>query len=239
MNKNDERIPPEDPSAITLTYEHRHYWWFSVDDAPETWHVSADIGDGGPHVGDFDITLVDIYETQDPFALLDGQDAELGHVAAAIFDAGDGRLDPDLDEQLEPVGSRILILHAVILAPEWRGFGLGALLAGTAIRKLSGGARAAVCYPAPLSGQTEAGPEERSDADWDSAVAALQQAWARLGFAHFRDGVHILDLSLVTLDEKLGQLGKNAERYHARPRQQAQDEPGGGSPTSAGPRPPV
>jgi len=88
-----------------------------------------------------DITLVDTYETRDPFALLDGQDAELGHVAGTLFNAGDSRLDPDLDEQLEPIGSRILILHSVSLVPEWRGFGLGTLLAGTAIRKLSGGAR--------------------------------------------------------------------------------------------------
>ena len=94
MGNREHRTPPGDPSSITLTYEHRHYWWFSADDAPETWHVSADIGDGGPHVGDLDITLVDTYETQDPFALLDGQDAELGHVAAVLFDAGDGRLTP-------------------------------------------------------------------------------------------------------------------------------------------------
>ena len=59
------------------------------------------------HVGDMDITLVDTYETRDPFALLDGQDAELGHVAGTLFDAGDGLVDPDLDEQLEPIGSRI------------------------------------------------------------------------------------------------------------------------------------
>ena len=93
------------------------------------------------------------------------------------------------------------------------GFGLGALPAGTAIRKLSGGARAAVCYPAPLNEPTDAGPDDQGDADRDEAVAALQKVWARLGLEHFRDGVHVLDLSLVTLDEKLGQLRKNAERY--------------------------
>ena len=88
MSNDSDRTPPGDPSAITLTYQHRHYWCLGADDAPETWHVSADIGDGGPHVGDMDITLVDIYETRDPFALLDGQDAELGHVAGTLFDAG-------------------------------------------------------------------------------------------------------------------------------------------------------
>ena len=160
-----------------------------------------------------DITLVDAYQTRDPFALLDGQHAELGHVAGTLFDAADGRLDPDLDEQLEPAGSRLLILHSVKLAPEWRGFGLGALLAGTATGKLSGGARAAVCYPAPRNERTGAGPDNQGEAEWDKAAAALQQVWARLGFKHFRDGVHVLDLSLVTLDEKLGQLRENAGRY--------------------------
>src|SRR6266566_3735809 len=186
MSNDSDRTPPEDPSEITLTYQHRLYWWFSADDAPETWHVSADVGDGGPHVGDMDITLVDIYETRDPFGLLDGQDAELGHVAGAIFDAGDGELDPDLNDQLEPAGSRILILHSVRLLPQWRGFGLGALLAATAIRKLSAGARAAVCYPAPLTEQADAGPDDQRDAEWERAVAALRKVWERLGFEHFR-----------------------------------------------------
>jgi hypothetical protein len=76
-------------------------------------------------------------------------------------------------------------------------------------------ARAAACYPAPLNELTEAGPDDQGDADWDKAVAALQKVWARLGFEHFRDGVHVLDLSLVTLDENLGQLRKNAERHRA------------------------
>jgi len=218
VSNENGRTPPGDPWNITLTYRHQHYWWFSADDAPETWHVSADIDDGsgphsGSHVGDMDITLVDAYQTRDPFALLDGQDAELGHVAGTLFDAGDGRLDPDLDEQLEPAGSQILILHSVRLAPEWRGFGLGALLAGTAITKLSSGARAAVCYPAPLNEETDARPDSQGEAEWDKAVNALRQVWTTLGFEHFRDGVHVLDLSLVTLDEKLGQLRKNAGRY--------------------------
>ena len=89
-------------------------------------------------------------------------------------------------------------------------------------------------YPAPLSEETEVGPEDQSDADWNKAVAALQRAWASLGFEYFRDGVHVLDLSLVTLDEKLGQLRENAERYCARRRQQASHQPGD-TPTTAAP----
>lgn len=76
--QQDERTPPDDPRNITLTYRHQHYWWYGPDDAPVTWRVSASMdGDSGPrarsHVGDMSITLVDTYETGDPFALLDAK----------------------------------------------------------------------------------------------------------------------------------------------------------------------
>src|SRR5260221_9811081 len=157
VSNENGRTPPGDPWSITLTFRHQHYWWASADDAPETWHVSADIDDGsgpngGSHVGGMDITLVDAYETSDPFALLDGQDAELGHVAGTLFDAGDGRLDPDLDEQLEPTGSRILILHSVRLVPQWRALGPGAALAGAGIRDVFRCRPGPLLQPPPLTG---------------------------------------------------------------------------------------
>jgi hypothetical protein len=170
--------------------------------------VSAEIDEDGPaeagsRVGDMNITLVGP-ETSDPFALLDGWDAELGHIASVIFNLEEpGELSPDLDSRLEVSGVQVLILHDVKLAAPWRGFGLGPLLAGTAIRRLSGGARVAVCYPAPIREPDEGGWD---DAAWDQAVAALQRTWGRLGFQHFRNGVFVLDLGLTTLDERLAQL---------------------------------
>lgn len=211
-------VPPASPWSITLTYRHQHYWWFGADDAPETWHISADIDDdSGTHVGDINIVLIDVYDTRDPFGLLDGEDADLGLIAETIFSGGgSGGLDADLDEWLEPLGSRILILNSARLAAEWRGFGLGVLLTGTVIKKLSGGVRAAVCYPAPIDDLTSGHPDTGQDgpAKRQKAVAALDRAWARLGFEHFRNGIHVLDLNLTTLDETLAQLRKNAERYH-------------------------
>jgi len=221
VSDKHQRTPPGDPWAITLTYRHEHPWWYGADDALETWHVTAGIHEGGTgtdsHVGDMSITLVDLYKTHDPFALLDGEDAELGRIAETLFDADDGQLDPNLDEQLEPAGDRILILHSVQLTPRWRGFGLGALLAGTAIRKLSSGARAAVCYPAPLGNPDDPRHDDQPDdpEEWQHAVVSLQRVWGRAGFTHFRDGVYVLDPSLVTLDEKLGQLRRDAEHYNA------------------------
>jgi GNAT superfamily N-acetyltransferase len=215
MTDDPGRVPPANPWSITLTYRHDHRWWFDADDAPETWHVSADIHDDSgthveAHVGDINIVLVDVYDTRDLFGLLDGEEADLGLIAETIFGAGSGGLDPDLDEQLQPVGSRILILNSVRLTPEWRGFGLGVLLTGRAIKKLSGGVRAAVCHPAPID---ELADDELHSAERQQAIAALDRVWARLGFEHFRDGVHVLDLNLVTLDENLEQLHKSAERY--------------------------
>ncbi len=143
----------------------------------------------------------------------------LGEVAAIettmAAAARNWQLDPDLDQQLEPADDRILILHSVRLSPPWRGFGLGALLAGTAIRKLSSGARAAICYPAPLGDTDDPGHDDQPDdhGEWQHAVASLQRVWGRLGFTDFGDGIYVLDLSLVTLDEKLGQLRRHAERY--------------------------
>ena len=217
MNEQHERTPPDDPWNITLTYRHEQLWSSGANEEPESWHVSADVFDDSgtrvkSHVGDMIIVVVDVYQTRDPFGLLDGEDADLGVIAGTVFDARTGQLDPDLDDLLEPLGDRILILNSVRLIPEWRGFGLGVLLAGTAIKKLSGGVRAAVCYPAPTGEPADGEPD--SHAPREQAIEALTRAWAQLGFDHFRDGVHVLDLSLVTLDESLGRLHKRAEQHH-------------------------
>ena len=219
MNEQQGRTPPDDPWSITLTYRHDHRWWSGTNEEPESWHVSADVFDDSgmhvkSHVGDMTIVVIDVYQTHDPFGLLDGEDADLGAIAGTIFDARTGHLDPDLDDLLEPMGDRILILSSVRLTPGWRGFGLGVLLAGTAIKKLSGGVRAAVCYPAPIDELNDEEPD--SPAAREQAIAALGKVWARLGFEHLGDGVHVLDLSLVTLDESLGRLHKRAEQ-HRRP----------------------
>ena len=217
MNEQHGRTPPDDPWNITLTYRHEQLWWSGANEEPESWHVSADVFDDSgtqvkSHVGDMTIVVVDVYQTHDPFGLLDGEDADLGAIAGTVFDVRTGQLAPDLDDLLEPLGDRILILNSVRLIPEWRGFGLGVLLAGTAIKKLSGGIRAAVCYPAPIDDSADGKPD--SHAAREQAIEALSRAWAQLGFEHFRDGVHVLDLSLVTLDESLRRLHKRAEQHH-------------------------
>jgi hypothetical protein len=214
-----DRAPPADPWSIQLTYRHRQPWWFDANSEPERWQVSADVHDDSDthalsHVGDIDIVLVDIGATADPFTVLDGEDADLGLFAEALFDPATGQLVPELDELIDSAGTRLLILDSVRLTPTWRGFSLGVLLAGTAIKKLSGGARLAACYPVPLA---EPGDDDCEDGEDDPvergvATATLGEVWGQLGFDHFRDGVHVLDLNLVTLDESLERLRKQAEQ---------------------------
>lgn len=139
----------------------------------------------------------------------------LGLIAEATFDPAIGGLHRDLDQRLQPLGSRFLILSSARLTPSWRGFGLGALLTGTAIRKLSASARAVICYPAPLDDAT---PDEAADSPEDrerhqEAVATLGHVWERLGFEHFSDGVYVLDLNLLTLNEELTRLARHAEPH--------------------------
>lgn len=85
-------------------------------------------------------------------------------------------------------------------------------MAGLAIKRLSGGCRAAVCYPSPPNGpgndQTDEDPIQRQ-----VAVATLSEVWSQLGFTHFRDAVHVLDLALVTLNEAIEHLRKRLVQY--------------------------
>ena len=69
--------------------------------------------------------------------------------------------------------------------------------------------------PPPINELTsdQADAEQGDPAERQKAVAALDRVWAGLGFEHFRNGIHVLDLNLATLDENLAQLRKNAERY--------------------------
>lgn len=217
MITDQPRTPPADPYSIELSYTHRHHWASSADDDPEIWHVGAGVHPDGAdepisHVADIDIVLIDPYDTRNAFDILDSYDGDLGLIAETVLDPATGRLNPDLADRLEPHGSRLLILNQVQLRLEWPGFGIGVLLAGLAIKRLSGGCQAVVCYPAPLNG-LDHGQADEDPVQRQVAEAALSEVWSQLGFEHFRDGVHVLDLALVTLDEAIERLRERLVQY--------------------------
>lgn len=217
VTEAERRLPPADPTGIYLRYLHEHHWASSGDDGPEIWHVVAVVPDaeddeGQPaesHVGEIEIVLVDPHRP-DAFGVLDGHDADLGYIGEVVLNPGSRGLDPALADRLECFGTRLLILNSVRLAPQWRGFGIGVLLAGLAMQRLSGGCMAAVCHPAPLADADE----DEDPAREAAAGQKLAEVWPQLGFEHFRDGIYVIDLARVTLGDALKQLrGRLASHY--------------------------
>jgi hypothetical protein len=132
---------------------------------------------------------------------LDSLEGDLSTVGAAVLDLKEGDLRDDLLDQLEGMGSKLLILNSVKLTDRWRGYGVGALLAGEAILALYGDAQCVATYPAPLDGST--------GADRARAVKKLERVWAQLGFEAYRDGVWVIDPGLVTLRDSVERMKRN------------------------------
>lgn len=70
-----------------------------------------------------------------------------------MLDVARGEFARDFEEVLaHPVGD-LLVMDRVILEPGWRGFGLGPVLAGAAIRRLSSDCTAVLCEPGSADGR--------------------------------------------------------------------------------------
>ncbi|WP_149180488.1 hypothetical protein [Streptomyces sp. TRM49041] len=212
MTAPEPRALPGPVSAIRLTYTCEQGWWDTGEDEPEIWHVAADLYDWETerrveHVGDFEFYRADPYATRDLFGVLDGYDGDAGVIAESILNPATGHFRDDLDEYAEPFGSGMVLLNSAQLARPWRGFGIGAVLAGKAIARLGAGARGAACYPSPLDRTGLA-----DDAARDRAVSALQRTWSSLGFRPYRDdGVYVLNLATTALSEALSVLTDRIE----------------------------
>ncbi|MEU8140139.1 hypothetical protein [Streptodolium elevatio] len=104
----------------------------------------------------------------------------------------------DFEDAVEsPVGD-LLVMDRVRLAPQWRGFGIGAFAAAEAIRRLAGGCCAVACEPA----STDRAFEDGNDAAFTAAQTKIAAVWESVGFEPFRDGVHLLDPALRHMDDR-------------------------------------
>lgn len=169
-------------------------WQFSVSTSPPD--ADDDPYDTRVHVGRGSVLVVELHNGRDPMDALDEHSADGETIGATIFDS-DGDLDQEFDDLIEPLGDRVLILDRVEIDPEFRGEGLGPLIAGMAITTLSGGAVAAVCCPAPIGRplDPDGQPRDFQPGEREAVVAKLSKVWATLGFEHFRDGVHYISMS--------------------------------------------
>lgn len=80
-------------------------------------------------------------------------------------------------------------MDRVHLAREWRGRGLGAMLACEAIHRLMPGCRAVACSPGLFDHDRD---QQIDQAEWDRVLAQIVEGWERIGFQHYRENVYLL-----------------------------------------------
>jgi hypothetical protein len=202
---------PADSASITLDWRLSSPWW---DDTYDCWDIvpvviedQCERGETLNEIGEIHIASISPGRTKDIVGRLDRDGADVGGVAGTILTPGTDLLADDLNAALTRRTGRVLILNTVQLWDEWCGFGLGVRLAGAALRRLSAGARAVAFAMAPAD---PAGwdPENPEQAGRDITVAKIDALAQGVGFEHYRNGVHILDLGARSIDDILDRLGE-------------------------------
>jgi GNAT superfamily N-acetyltransferase len=158
----------------------------------ERWTVTVAAGgtdhdEDAPTIGDAHVVIVNLEAGRDVRDFAD-------ITAGAWRDIHEGDIDGSLSQdhpRAEPDGAstatHLLVLERVWVAPEYRGNGLGPIIAAAVIDRLRRGCRLAACFPAPFEGDRR--PEDR-----EREIEALERIWAKVGFRPWRDGVWMLDL---------------------------------------------
>lgn len=195
--------PAADISGLRLAYNFQTAWDATPSEGPAFWHVSADIYDleaetVTEHVGSFVFYRIEPVETYDLFGVMDGWDADLGHIAEMVIDPGTGEIDDDLRDKMAGFESDLLVLCSAELEEHWRGFGIGPVLAGHAIKHLGHGCLGVVLQPASILPETEQDGDAR-----EHAAEKISKAWETIGFERFGDELMVLDLATTTLSEAL------------------------------------
>lgn len=132
------------------------------------------------------------------FDILDSLEADLHAVSAAVIDPDSGYPTGEVEDAVEGFGQDFLILNRVQLAEGLRGRGIGRWFAAEVINYLSSGAAFVATYPAPMN--------DSEGLERKRAQSKLRKVWGDLGFRPLKGDVMILDLNVVTLDEKLQRM---------------------------------
>lgn len=197
------RVLPADLTGVRLSFSLGTRWNESPSDGPAFWRVSADVWDlngeaATGHVGSFQFYRVEPLETADLFGVMDGYDSDLGHIAEMIIDPETGEISDGLSDLLAGLESDMLVLCSAELEEQWRGFGIGAVLAGRAIKQLGHGCLGVVLQPASILPRTENDTQAQQQ-----AAKKIAKAWEKIGFTPMGEDLMVLDLATTTLSECL------------------------------------
>ncbi|MFB6525396.1 hypothetical protein [Streptomyces sp. NPDC056399] len=128
---------------------------------------------------------------------------ELDETAQALLDPITGNFTEDAGAWLPYVGSAHLVMDRVTLDEQWRGYGLGAILATKAIHRLMAGCRGIACSP----GVTDLSSDHlRNQAEFDRVTAKVARGWERIGFRLHRGNVYLVSPASLQLEEQRGAM---------------------------------
>ncbi|TCR22967.1 hypothetical protein [Streptomyces sp. BK205] len=154
-------------------------------------------------VGSMTFYRIHLDRGRNAYWALEEQSEELYETAQVLLDPETGSFTREVSELLEYVGSALLVMDRVTLAPAWRGHGLAAVLGSEVIHRLMPGCRAVACSP----GVTDLSSRRLTDqAEWDRVNAKIAQGWESLGFRLYRDNVYLLSPASQELEEQRGVL---------------------------------
>jgi GNAT superfamily N-acetyltransferase len=163
------------------------HWW-RVD---ATLPFDPGLRDKRIPIGSCEIVFVDLTRVAmaraNALRLLESHPGGVLKVAEEVLtDSGDNFV-PELQEHCDmTLCSQLLILDRVRVVPQWRGHGLGPIIAAHVIDVLASQHTLTACYPAPVEGDAVSGPGRAR------AMDALGRTWAKVGFEPFRNDIWVL-----------------------------------------------
>jgi GNAT superfamily N-acetyltransferase len=210
LGGDDSGAEPERFAPLTgIVLEYRLEEPISLVDAPafghiERWTVSVLVDHSNAthdrrNIGYARLVVLNLEEGVTLADLADASSGDWVEVNRPIETGADTTADIARGEDSESTGTSCLVLERLWIEPEYRGNGLGPIVASFAILRLGRGCRLAACYPAPFE-------TSHSFEDRDRSIEALGRIWAKVGFTPWNDGVWILDLHTTELRDALERL---------------------------------
>jgi hypothetical protein len=161
----------------------------------ERWNVTV-AAEGGAVVGYAQVIILNLDGGVEVADLTDAASGDwrepIARAARDLAPASVGANEAVGAREAGALGAHVLVLDRVFIEPDYRGSGLGPIVAALVIGRLQRGCRFAVCFPAPFDGA-------RPDEERDRSIAALGRVWATVGFQARPDGMWVLDLQGDTL----------------------------------------
>ncbi len=171
--------------------------WISHELWPDLFPPDGDGSEGTPRqmqgrvddhlVATAMVCTLDLYRQTRLLEILDCASADLAEFIRLVH--GDGLRD-DLEDTIEGFGTKLVILDRVTVSPQWRGLGLGPLVAALALDTVGADARLFACHPGAF--EFEQGTIER-----DTADKRLVNLWTKFGFTIAEDPLLLADPSLT------------------------------------------